>query len=270
MPTDMVPARFYDELNKLQPFCQIGRYDSHIATAPLPPKQALLPGLFLYCHARGYHLPSWEEFRLLYIDAVEQHFNFQTKFSRNFDIGADGTPTPKPGLLFRMSGWYEDSIAHAFLYSVLVLAYEDIEQSSFVLFDARADWKFKADFVLIQCGIETKAVRISIAGQNEDNRARVEEDRDRQEREMKTNNSESSQWHNVTYDKLPLVTITKSRGAVITKNNFRLFSPEAMEQLMADIDAKTGHPRLRPVPIGKLLRFNFKRGYSVEELLKQL
>ena len=51
----------------------------------------------------------------------------------------DEAGMPKQGLLWPMSGWYEDLIAHAFLYSVLVLAYEDIDRSAFALYDARAE-----------------------------------------------------------------------------------------------------------------------------------
>ncbi len=118
MPVDMVPARFCDELKALPPFARVGAFDRDVAKAPLPPKQAFLPGLFLFGHARGYRLPTWESFRDYYLRAIRQHKSYAAKFARNFEMDEE----PKPGLLWRMSGWYEDSIAHAFLYSVLVLA----------------------------------------------------------------------------------------------------------------------------------------------------
>src|SRR6266536_4222792 len=113
MPIDMVPARFFDELGALPPWRRIGAYDETVMKAPVPPKQAFLPGLFLFGHARGYHLPTWDQFRSYYLKAIDQHKN-KAKFARNFTAGGQ----PKPGFLWRMSGWYEDSMAHAFLYSV--------------------------------------------------------------------------------------------------------------------------------------------------------
>src|ERR1700722_4661790 len=145
MPVDMVPARFFDELDRLEPFERRGLYDAAIQRAELPPKQAFLPGLFLFNHSAGYRLPAWKDFSKYYIAAVKKHKNF-ANFARCFTDKGEA----KPGLLYRMSGWYEDSMAHAFLYAVLVLAYEDTDHIAFVLFDARSDWKFKADFVIVE------------------------------------------------------------------------------------------------------------------------
>ena len=62
MPVDMVPARFFDELDVLEPFERRGKYDATIQRFPLPPKQAFSPGLFLFNHSAGYRLPAWEDF----------------------------------------------------------------------------------------------------------------------------------------------------------------------------------------------------------------
>jgi len=237
---DMVPARFFNELKALPPFVRVGTFDRRISKAPLPPKQAFLPGLFLFGHARGYRLPTWESFRDYYLRAIKQHKSYNTKFAQNFEANGE----PKQGLLWRMSGWYEDSMAHAFLYSVLVLAYEDIDQSAFVLYDARADWKFKADFIILRhTGSDAKAVRINVYGQTDDERTQVELERDCQERQMKVNTSTSAHWGNETYRTLPVANISKAVGDVIVTQNFRLFSPESMEQLMDDVDAALQHKR---------------------------
>jgi hypothetical protein len=247
----MVPARFFDELKRLPPFAREGAFDPKIAKAPLPPKQAFLPGLFLFGHARGYRLPTWESFREYYLRAIRQHKSYASKFALNF--GANGEP--EPGLLWRMSGWYEDSMAHAFLYSVLVLAYEDLDQSAFILYDARVDWKFKADFIVMRhSGADIKAVRVNIYGQTDDDRAKVEIERDDQERQMKVNTPISAHWRNETYRHLPVANISKATGGVIVRQNFHLFSPEALEQLMNDVDDALARKR-KKIGIHDLLTY---------------
>jgi len=252
MPIDMVPARFFDELEVLPSFNRVGSYDPVISRVPLPPKQAFLPGLFLFGHARGYHLPTWDSFRRYYLRAISEHKSYKTKFAQNFDAAGE----PKPGLLWRMSGWYEDSIAHAFLYSVLVLAYEDIDQSAFILYDARADWKFKADFIALRCtGANAKAVRINVYGQTDEERVQVEKERENQERQTKVNTSTSAHWGNSTYRDLPDVTISKAVGNVMVRQNYRLLSCEAIEQLMDSIDEAFQHSRTKKMTVDKLLSY---------------
>jgi hypothetical protein len=252
MPVDMLPARFFDELARIKPFQRHGAHDSTIQKAPLPPKQAFLPGLFLFNHAAGYRLPEWEHFMRYYVAAVRKHKSYASKFALCF------TPegAPKPGLLWRMSGWYEDSMAHAFLYSVLVLAYEDLDQSAFVLYDARADWKFKADFIITRSGPDRVAgVRVGIQGQNEEDRSKVEAQRDRQERDMKRNTLVSSHWNNQTYQTLPSVHVSRVDGEPITRQGFKLFSVEAMERLLMDVDTALGPPRRRSMPVQSMLAY---------------
>jgi len=258
MPIDMIPARFFDELQRIKPFQRHGQLNSVIQKASLPAKQAFLPGLFLFNHAAGYRLPEWEDFKQYYVAAVHKHKNYAEKFAHCFTSALDDRhrPVPKPGLLFRMSGWYEDSMAHAFLYSVLVLAYEDTDHVAFVLYDARADWKFKADFIILQStGDAMTGLRVSIEGQNEEDRARVELQRDNQERTTKANAAFSSHWANQTYNTLPLVRISRQNGTPITRNGFQLFNIEAMERLLTEVDSKLIQPRIVRMPVNDLLVF---------------
>jgi hypothetical protein len=122
------------------------------------------------------------------------------------------------------------------------------------LFDARADWKFKANFIVLRCtGSGSSAVRINVYGRTDDERTQVEQEREGQERQMKANTSTSAHWRNETYHNLPAVNISKAGGNVIVKQNFRLFSPEAMEQLMDDIDNALHQPRTTKMSIDDLL-----------------
>lgn len=250
MPIDMWPARFIEELRAIPAFERVGVYDEEIMSAPAPPKQAFLPGLFLFGHARGYHLPTWDQFRDYYLRALQQHQRYRSKLSLYMTEDGKG----KPGFLWRMSGWYEDSIAHAFLYSILVLTYEDLDQSAFVLYDARADWKFKADFIIVRCDQGTKAARISIYGQSDDSREELEQKRDEQEREMKANTSDSSHWRNQTYHNMHLLKISKTGNAIVERN-FHLFSEEAIERLLTDIDHFLGQQRKKRMSVADMLEY---------------
>jgi hypothetical protein len=246
------PRRFFDELGRIRPFQRHGQHDPAIQKAHLPPKQAFLPGLFLFNHAAGYRLPEWEHFLRYYVAAVQKHKSYEKKFARCFT--AEGEPLP--GMLWRMSGWYEDSMAHAFLYTVLVLAYEDLDQSAFVLYDARADWKFKADFIITRSASEAvTGVRVGIQGQNEEDRAKMEAERDLQERDTKRNTLVSSHWNNETYQTLPSIHVSRVDGAPIIKHGFKLFSVDAMERLMLDVDKALGQPRRSPMTVERMLAY---------------
>ena len=98
-------------------------------------------------------------------------------------------------------------------------------------------------------------LRVSIEGQNEEDRALVELQRDNQERAMKVNATFSSHWANQTYNTLPLVRVSRQDGTPITKNGFRLFNIEAMERLLTEIDSKLIQPRIVRMPVDGLLVF---------------
>jgi hypothetical protein len=266
MPVDMFPSRFFNELNDIPEFAREGSYDEVIMRAALPPKQAFLPGLFLMFHDCYYKLPSFADFRRFYLRALAKNDKFDEKFKVNFvdiepafDQAGNRRLTPKPGLLWRMTGWYEDSMAHAFLYSVVVLAYEELDQSAFVLFDARSDWKFKADLVVVRVEEgEAKAVRVDISGQSEEHRPEVVKQRNQREKETKANNSVSSNLTNTTFEKMPVVQISRNDGEAIRKRNFKFFSVNALEKLLTDIDRKLQHPRSHPMVVPEMLKVKMR------------
>ncbi len=77
---------------------------------------------------------------------------------------------------------------------------------------------------------------MNVYGQTDDDRTKVELERGDQEREMKANTATSAHWRNETYRNLPAVNISKTVGKPIRVQNFHLFSIEAIEQLMNDVD----------------------------------
>jgi hypothetical protein len=248
MPVDMVPARFIEELSALDAFRRYGKYDQRIQETRMPPKQAFLPGMFLYAHAAGYRLPTWESFSRYYVTAALKHKSVD-KWAHCFDGGM-----PRPGLLWRMSGWYADSITHAFLYSVLAVAYEDLSQNCWVLYDARCDWKFKADAVVISCMDKIRAARVSLEGKYEIDRHHEEIRRDQNERGTKQNASRSAHWGNETFKNMPLVRTSLEIGKPLILKGFRLLGTEALEKLCADLDVIVG-PRSQPMPVARMLGY---------------
>ncbi len=113
--------------------------------------------------------------------------------------------------------------------------------------------------IVLRCdGERTKALRVSIYGQSDEDRATLEHERDEQERHMKANTSDSSHWRNKTHGALPLLKTSKIRGDVIVKQNFHLFSLEAMEQLMVDIENTLERPRTKAMPIARMLQHRGK------------
>jgi hypothetical protein len=134
--------------------------------------------------------------------------------------------------------------------------YEDLEKSALVLYDARADWKLKADIILIRAeGKTVKGVRVKITGQDEAEREDVEEQRDERERQTKRNTQESSHRGNRTYDDLLVATISRKCKNPITRNNFRLFSIKAIRELILDIDKKLQCRRKQKVTVNDLLKY---------------
>lgn len=71
---------------------------------------------------------------------------------------------------------------------------------------------------------------------------------------MKVNTSISAHWRNETYRHLPVANISKATGDIIVKQHFHLFSLEALEQLMNDVDDALGRKR-KKIGIHDLLTY---------------
>lgn len=84
----------------------------------------------------------------------------------------------------RIKTWYESGMAETYLYVCLVEAIEDNHKEGLVLYDPRADWKLKADVLVL---IRGKMVRINAFDGDMLARPQIEAKRDEVERIRKRN-----------------------------------------------------------------------------------
>lgn len=237
MAVDMFVTRFIAELNVLYPnaaeFVKTGHYDPAIQTASLPAERPLFAGLCLWNHTAGYHLPSFTQFTGSYARALKRHASYENKFRRYFEVKPNEPDIPRPGLLWRLSQWYDDGMAHEYLGCALAEAYEDREKLAIVTSDPRVDFKLKADFIVIH---ENKSVVISCAYGQEQDRAAIERRREAQERDAKQNTAVSSHWGNKTLQAIPKLSVFRSENNCKAYKGFTLFSDESVNDLFCRID----------------------------------
>jgi hypothetical protein len=229
MAVDMHEGRFRQRLADLPP---LPPPDSRIVTAQaraidFPAWRAVFSAQLLWGHSRGYALPSWESFyracELAYTAPAHKD-----RFARCF--GKDDALTRETR--WRIQGWYESGMAETYLYVCLVDAIEDMQRSGIVLYDSRADWKLKADVIVL--GVQG-AVRVSaMAGPLVDRQA-IEMRRARTEIERKHDNVTSSHIANEMLDSLLTLSISTHEDHQIIAG-VRLFSIEAINKLLAEID----------------------------------
>lgn len=156
MPVDILIRRFMEELHAAipSPFKREGASDSRIQKLPLPPYRHVFHALCLFEHSNGYHLPHYDRFKRSYLMALDNHPRYQREKEKLCPGG-----TPKPGLLYRIGGWYLDGMAHTHLYCTLVQAYEEQRRIGAVMMDARVDAKLKTDIAVVTPG---ESVRVDI------------------------------------------------------------------------------------------------------------
>jgi hypothetical protein len=113
-----------------------------------------------------------------------------------------------------------------------VEAIEDRSKSGIVLYDPRADWKLKADIVVIVNGV---AMRVSAFVGNPEERPRIEQRRDQIERMRKKNTSESSHWGNTALDQMRTFEICRTDKDLQIVDGCRLFSIDAVNRLLEQL-----------------------------------
>src|ERR1700761_5131603 len=151
MSVDMYERRFLGELWKLPPFVPNDRRDQAVWDADFPAWRDLFTSLCLYGHSTGYRLPSYDEFFRYCETAYMKRHPHPERFALFFEQHLSGMQQ-------RVSAWYESGMAEIHLYVCLVEAIEDKDKRGVVLYDARADWKLKADLIVIIDGI---SIRVS-------------------------------------------------------------------------------------------------------------
>jgi hypothetical protein len=226
MSVDMYERRFREELMKLEPFVPNDTRDQRVWNAEFPAWRALFTSLCLWGHSTGYRLPSFDQFADYCEKAYCKAHPITTRFSRFFEGDL------RSGMMQRIGAWYESGMAETYLYVCLVEAIEDKLKRGIVMYDPRADWKLKADVVVLMRG---HALRVnSFVGAVAD-RPQIEENRASVERVRKVNTMESAHWGNKELEGLPELMISRIDSDCQTVNGVRLFSITAINRLLGEI-----------------------------------
>lgn len=226
MSVDMFERRFRIEVEKLPSFVPNDDRDPVVWAADFPAWRALFSSLCLYGHSTGYRLPSYDEFFRYCETAYTKRHPKRDRFISLFEQRL-------PGVKQRVSAWYESGMAETHLYVCLVEAIEDKEKRGVVLYDPRADWKLKADLIVITGG---KQVRVSSFFGDVSGRASTEARRDVVERQRKQKTMESAHWGNAELAAMPMVQIARTNTDFQVLNGLRLFSRAAINRLLMSID----------------------------------
>lgn len=231
MSVDMFERRFREELNKLPPLPIFSQRDPNVWREGFPAWRALFSSLCLWGHSTGYRLPSFDDFfqycRKAYTHEQHPH---REKYKPYFE------GVLLPGMRQRVGVWYQSGMAETHLYACLVEAIEDKSKCGLVLYDPRADWKLKADVVVL---IHGKALRVSAFEGDEAGRSSLEAHRDMVEHERKKNTSESAHWGNAELGRMKTYTIARSTAAdTSVANGVPLFSLSLVNRLLAEIYAE--------------------------------
>lgn len=228
MGVDFKEHRFRQELNALPKFTVQGKPDARVRAANPPAWVAVFNGLCALTHASGYRLPSFEQFfrtceRTWCSERNRQREKFLPLFQED---RIEGTR-------HRLSNLYESGMADAYLYACLVWAIEDNEpHEGIVLYDARADWKLKADTIVL---IREHQFQVDAFWGDVNSRPEVEARRDRVERDQKANASDSAHWDNRHLRRLIRFPITRNDTNCQVVNGVRLFTLEAVDTLLGRI-----------------------------------
>ncbi|MBP2340489.1 hypothetical protein JOF41_006667 [Saccharothrix coeruleofusca] len=229
MSVDMYEHRFRKELRKVEAFRQDGTWNREVWPTPdsqsgeFPAWRALFTSLCLYGHSTGYRLFSYEDFFKVCKNAYTKSHPNPARFKRYFK-----EPLLE-GMRHRVGVWYESGMAETYLYVCLVQALEDKAKVGVVLYDPRADWKLKSDIVIHMNG---RTMRVSAYFGPSQDRPRIEQQRDAIERERKQNTTESAHWGNAALENIPLLEIRVTDEDMQVVNGCRLFSIEAVNQLL--------------------------------------
>jgi hypothetical protein len=226
MSVDMFERRFRQELNKVAAFQPIGQRNEQVWQQEFPAWRALFTSLCLYGHSTGYRLFSYEHFFSYCENAYcKQHPNAE-RFLPYFrgDL--------LQGMRERIGVWYESGMSEVYLYVCLVEVLEDKLNEGVVIYDPRVDWKLKGDVMVIMHG---QTVMVSAYHGDADARPHIERKRDRVERVRKVNSMESAHWKNKELKRMQKLEITRTETDCQMVNGVRLFSLEAINDLLREI-----------------------------------
>ena len=227
MSVDMFEWRFLKEIKKLPEFVPNDERNPRVWRADFPAWHALFSSLCLYGHSTGYRLPSFDSFFDYCRKAYTVAHSDKDKYKRFFE-----DKELVPGMRQRISAWYESGMSELYLYVCLVEAIEDKMKNGIVVYDPRADWKLKADAIVI---VNDKPLRISAFIGSNENRPKVEASRDQVERYRKRNTKDSAHWDNAQLDTMLTLSITQDERNQQIVNGLRMFSIASINSLLREI-----------------------------------
>lgn len=222
---DMHEWKFISELRRLPPFQPGGPIDRDVRKVDFPAWRAIFSSMTLWGHSTGYRLPSFEQFAD-YCEKAYTHPSHKGRFSRWF--AGDGRDRARQRLAF----WYESGVAETYLYVCLVDALEDVLREGVVLYDPRADWKLKCDIAVLL--LDSKISVDSYWGSGAD-RADIKAWRSDVERVRKINTAQSSHWSNKELERWTTLEVRRDETHCQVINGLRLFSIEAVNDLLTAI-----------------------------------
>lgn len=231
MCVDMFERRFRQELEKLPLFTPNDKRDARVWKADFPAWRSLFSSSLLFGHATGYRLPSFDS----YFAYCENAFCVKHPKKDRFIPFFQGEL--REGMRQRIGAWYESGMAETYLYVCLVEAIEDHMKAGMVLYDPRADWKLKADAMVM---LGTQLVRISSYVGEKADRPGIEARRDQIEKLRKVNTANSAHWGNSALDALPELAITRTDASTQIINGVRLFDRVSINRLLQELYAVGG------------------------------
>lgn len=233
MSIDMFERNFRRKLEKLAPFESNEVRDPRVWGEGFPAWRALFSSLCLYGHSSGYRIPAFDDFfRYCKKAYTNAHYSERSRYQKYFEGDL------LPGMRQRVSVWYESGMAELHLYACLVEAIEDISKIGLVLYDPRADWKLKADVIVI---IRKQAIRVSAFVGDLAERSNIEANRDKVEQERKKNTMQSAHWGNEELRLMPILEIARTSDIdTQVVNGVHLFSLLAVNRLLTDIYKQAG------------------------------
>lgn len=228
----MFERRFCAELNKLAVFQPNDVRDNRVWNVGFPAWHALFSSLCLYGHSTGYRLPSFDNF---YQYCKKAYTNGDYKQKGQFVKYFEGDY--EAGMRQRISAWYEAGMAEMYLYICLVEAIEDKDKVGMVMYDTRADWKLKADAVVL---INNKSIRVSAFFGEIEGRSAIEGRREQIEMIRKKNTMQSAHWGNKALNDMPVYEIARTDRNTQIVNGLRFFDKPSINTLLNEIYAEAG------------------------------
>lgn len=242
----MFVKRFRAELDQLPVYERGGQFDRRVEAANVPAWRAAFTAAVLLKHVAGYKLPRFKEFEWCYVTFLRRHGSFDGKFAWLFDV--EGQPTP--GFRHRLGGWYESGMAELYLYAVLAEALEDRLKLAAVVYDARVDWKLKADALVLYGG---RVFKIDSYRQGQTSRQQVTARRAVIEERVKQNTSRSTGKGIEDVDRWEELHVRRDEQDHELVRGLPLFSRSALDDLLRQLYDRIGVDEGRRVWITEML-----------------